>query len=150
MFNRVYLIIFLTLFSCAEKIRYEPPAELLPYVEKFESYYRVDVRNIQMKYEKLNNYTRLGVCTNYPGMPIYNKISINSETWEYQNDLEKEMTIFHELGHCFFLRDHDDMILPSGIKKSIMHSFQYTGDDEDYRVNQEYYLQELWEGRNFP
>lgn len=42
--------------------------------------------------------------------------------WESATDLEKEYVVFHELGHCFLLLDHDDSADSGGSCISIMAS----------------------------
>ncbi|MCB0601157.1 MAG: hypothetical protein KDC28_08015 [Saprospiraceae bacterium] len=42
--------------------------------------------------------------------------------WSGATDLEKELLVFHELGHCLLGRQHDDSSNPDGTCLSIMHS----------------------------
>ncbi len=51
-----------------------------------------------------------------------NRITIDEQFWERSSPLFKEMIVFHELGHCFLFRDHDETTLANGACESIMRS----------------------------
>ena len=87
----------------------------------------------------------MGLCTQYTsGISI---IEIRATTWSAAGDLEREHLIFHELGHCYLGRPHDDAKDTAGFCLSIMQS----GDGScryNYRnVTRAAYLDELF-GQN--
>ncbi len=74
-------------------------------------------------------------------------ISTRPECWGERNEAERELLVFHELGHAILTRYHDNSQLPSGHKKSIMVSdntlFTIYADNETDKRN--YYLDELFD-----
>jgi hypothetical protein len=65
--------------------------------------------------------------------------------WTDQLDVNKELLIFHELGHALLGREHDNSTLSNGIYKTIMHSgdvtFTYSQFTPELR---KYYLDQLF------
>src|SRR5204863_130538 len=53
-------------------------------------------------------------------------ISVNARLKCWQNDIQLEALIFHELGHCILGRDHDMSLLPKGYPKSMMYPANIT------------------------
>lgn len=76
------------------------------------------------------------------------QISRRPECWSERNDTEKEILMFHEIGHASLERQHDNTLLPNGDFKSMMTGgdgggplfAMYTKDTPEKR---EYYLDEL-------
>ena len=56
------------------------------------------------------------------GNHINNAVTIDQEFWSRSSDLFKEFVVFHELGHCVLLRDHDESADANGRCLSIMRS----------------------------
>lgn len=86
-----------------------------------------------------------GLCTQYTsGISI---IEIKPTTWSDADDLEREHLVFHELGHCYLERPHDDAKDAAGFCLSIMQSGGQ-GCRYNYRQNtRSVYLDELF-GQN--
>lgn len=61
-----------------------------------------------------------GLCTQYTSG--ISRIEIRPAAWSAANDLEREHLIFHELGHCYLGRAHDDAKDAAGFCLSIMQS----------------------------
>lgn len=151
------------MFSCQNKnslnltaYPYESSPELESIVKKFEKIYnaKIDFTITFVKDSELNSKPNAihiaGVCQRITGHgPDKKQILISKEWWSGQIDYPafKELLVFHELGHCYFLRDHDDTILSDGYPKSIMKStmdqFLYV-----YSWFYDYYLTELSSGAN--
>ena len=71
------------------------------------------------------------------------KVNIDIDYWNSATDLEKEFVVFHELGHCYLERSHEDAQENRNCT-SIMHSgisgcrFSYDG------ISRNAYLDELF------
>ncbi len=118
------------------------PAEIDPdfqaYVDKFESQYQTNV-NIDIKYSELEEFT-LGMCYSYTD-PKYNYIEVDGSSWLELDENHREELIFHELGHCIFGREHDNLFLDEvGVPKSIMYPYIFGLEYFEYKS---YYLEEL-------
>jgi hypothetical protein len=111
---------------------------LKDYIDRFEKECncKVDVQ-IKMGYMEYFPGYVIGECRMYPMVP--RQIVINETTWPHMTDMEKEMLVFHELGHCYLGREHteelkDDSFLP----KSIMYPsvFSYPHYLKQYYINE--------------
>lgn len=71
-------------------------------------------------------------------------VTLDSKFWNSVSELVKEMVIFHELGHCYLLRDHNENKLENGICESIMRSGDGSCFDNYTTQTREYYLDELF------
>ncbi|MDF1698783.1 MAG: hypothetical protein P1U56_23215 [Saprospiraceae bacterium] len=56
------------------------------------------------------------------GSHIHNEVTIDREFWNRSSPLLREFVVFHELGHCVLLRDHDESFDSQGRCLSIMRS----------------------------
>lgn len=121
----ILLIMLMLLSAC---YRVEEP--YLEYVTRFEKEYRpVYVSVIGDRYMS-NKY--LAICyrnaTNY--------IHVNAKKWPGLTDVQKEIVIFHEMGHCALgIKEHVNT-------KSIMNSKAPELLD-DYEENRDEYIEEL-------
>ena len=100
-----------------------------PYVKRFaDEAYRRNVYPNQSKLAALSirfafnlgDYNHLAECE-----VNTTQISVSESYWMTASEPEREVLIFHELGHCLLGRGHDDNVMPiSGgtIYKSIMNS----------------------------
>lgn len=71
-------------------------------------------------------------------------ITIDRFFWATYDFWEKEMVIYHELGHCFLNRDHIDDINNDGTCFSIMHSSEDICDNNYTEDTREGYIDELF------
>ena len=71
----------------------------------------------------------------------------------WQNDVQLEALIFHELGHCILGRQHDNSLMPKGDPKSLMYPDDITlyspcvysiGNPCDLTYRRAYYIDELF------
>ena len=146
----VYLF-FILLTGCAPKEHkvLSIDEKLQPYFDTFirEANYRnkfwfVDDLIIQFEEElpKKNNLEILGNCdTNSGGTPV---VTINKKTFKRLSQNEKEMLIFHELGHCLLYKGHNDDLDDDGVPVSIMNKYAFSGNV--YAKNREGYINELF------
>lgn len=75
------------------------------------------------------------------------RIIISEEYWNQIDDLEREVIIFHELGHCELGRIHDGQIFSNGDWKSIMRGFPISQKEPAVYflgTRKNYYLDELF------
>ena len=78
------------------------------------------------------------------GSHINNEVTIDLGFWNNSSSLYKEFVVFHELGHCVLLRDHDESIDNQGRCLSIMRSGLTNCRDAYSLQNRDYYLDELF------
>lgn len=86
-----------------------------------------------------------GLCS-YKDKPFV--VQLNKRLWSESSDTQKEMLLLHELGHCVLDRRHREGRLPNGGPESLMNMTQ-KGDDEFYKANKKYYLNELFQNTPF-
>lgn len=95
----------------------------------------------------LSGSNTLGQCSFNPQYPsIGQRIEINPDFWNNVDTASREYVLFHELGHCLLLRDHDNNEVETEdgyfLQKSIMST--YFSTSEYYTNNYESYLHELF------
>lgn len=137
--------------SCTDKnYGVEFDDELVPFIESFKS--EAALRGIEFNNneEKIEGYLQrinvngvAGLCRRHDE-GRNRSIIVDKTYWNQANDLEREYVVYHELGHCFLLRDHQDEPDSIGNCQSIMYSgldgcrINYTND------TREHYLDELF------
>ncbi|MEP7320914.1 MAG: hypothetical protein ABI761_03305 [Saprospiraceae bacterium] len=84
----------------------------------------------------------LGQCSYSSAEP--KKLTIDLPFWNTSSDLGKEFVIFHELGHCYLGRLHDESKDSQGICKSIMRSGLEDCRDNYTSLTRKKYLDELF------
>lgn len=100
--------------------------------------------NITGKIERIIEDEVAGICR-YGHRLNPREIVIDSEFWQSASEEYREYIIFHELGHCYLFRDHDDTCLIDGIWSSIMRSGTVTGCRDFYNGRtRRYYINELF------
>jgi hypothetical protein len=87
-----------------------------------------------------------GHCANYGTNSSLNVVSLNKDFWATATDIQKEILVFHELGHCVLNRRHDDRLKQLGsyinAPASLMYSMPY-GYEIVFKEFRTYYLNEL-------
>lgn len=141
---RVTLLVLLaTLVGCGPLVyieNYDPreargvPEEVRPYVQLFEYEAGRASRDVTFGWKRLKG-ERIGVCTKYGGE--YPEVHLDPDYWAEASDAEREMLVFHELGHCDLNRRHCEV-------GSLMA--EYAFDAETYLEYREDYLDELFGG----
>lgn len=110
-----------------------------PFVKKFEEIYGITV-NMGIFYQDLDGWV-IGVCR-------YGRhsreIAIDPEFWDEASDIDREIVIFHELGHCalnqFEHRNYYHSLDPQ-CPGSIMD--EYHIGEVCYEKHYDYYIEEL-------
>lgn len=120
----------------------------VPYVEKFENDAEAinqtsnfHVGDIPINFGDTRKDTYDGVCLKYPNGD--REIIIKKSWWDNTDVTQREVLIYHELGHCRLNRSHDDSTYLNQ-KTSIMNPIVPTS----YSYNQHKfgYLSELFTG----
>lgn len=79
------------------------------------------------------------------------RIEISEEVWcwDERNDMEREILMFHELGHAILARPHSEANMPIGLPKSMMCSSTCRGFWDTYTLYtpqlRKYYIDELFD-----
>lgn len=73
-----------------------------------------------------------------------NHISIREDFWAVSTPTQREILIFHELGHCYLERDHENAILENGNCASLMRTGGSFCRDNYFDDTRDYYLDELF------
>lgn len=146
----VLFSVSLFISACSKEDTLETDAELIPYFQIFAD--EAALRGIDVDYEEarieglLQDITRnqvLGQCFRNEERP--KKVIIDREYWANANEFERQFLIFHELGHCFLLLEHDDRLdFDTNTCLSIMHSTSDSCPFELNDDNRERYLDELF------
>lgn len=126
---------------------------LWTYFERFEEEGRrrgvmVDLRSARITgmLEEIERDRVLGQCNYQRGNR--NHVTVDEGFWNQTSDRGREFVVFHELGHCFLLRDHLESAFTNGACTSIMRSGTGTCRDNYNRLTRDAYLEELFdEGR---
>jgi Zn-dependent peptidase ImmA (M78 family) len=71
-------------------------------------------------------------------------VMIEEFSWYRYSELEKEFLLFHELGHCFLDRGHEDSSDQDGFCTSIMHSSDQACTNNYNTNTRDVYLDELF------
>lgn len=123
-----------------------------PYVQRFDEWgkrlkgpqYEVPEMNISVG--PINDFniglitpTAIGICLFFTKPRT---IIISEDFWETASDVEKEMVVFHELGHCALSRMHKHAKGPWGHPMSLMYPSIFSS--YTYRSSRGYYIDELF------
>ena len=128
MLKKLLIACIILTLGCQKKndFVYHVPQEFEPYLQRFISEakargHRISINNLIIQYDSSQSFlncAKSNVISS--GNDEQKIISINTpKCW--QNDLQFETLIFHELGHCIIGRSHDNSLLPKGDPKSIMY-----------------------------
>jgi hypothetical protein len=150
--NKLYIVFILFGFSflsmgCTKHVN-TVEDEFKPYVDRFSieaknNHYEVDVGRVDIVFTdipKRDGHVVLGEC-------LYNDqiILVNYMPWTRLTAIRKEVTVFHELGHCVLDRVH---IQDTVKQKSIMMPIGLPSD-KDYTTNRSKYMHELFHPGNW-
>lgn len=147
------IIVFI---SCGKEYDFQPmkeypgvEASLWVYFEKFEieaARRGVDIdlatTGITGSIEKIHAEGTIGLCNHRFNEP--NHVIIDKDFWESASENSKELIVFHELGHCYLSRGHNDSKKDDGTCASIMRSGRGGCVDFYNRSNKGGYLDELY------
>ena len=156
----IYLLLCLILIACGAvggthlgmptKMYPEVDKRMWIYFERFEIAARergmmIDLieAGITGEIYEISKANVVGLCNHNVIDP--NHIVIDGHFWNRSSILKKELIIFHELGHCYLLRGHNDEVNGNGTCGSIMRSGTGGCLDLYTEDNREVYLDELFD-----
>ena len=144
----IFFILTLGLFSC-NKEKIDTPLQI--YVDNF--FIEAEKRGIQLSRKKLEVVFNDDLSSCGIGYSDFNEkgkrrveINMNSFCWQEKSTIQKELLMFHELGHAILERGHDNRKLPNGMFASIMTEGDIQhGLYTEYSLElRDYYLNELF------
>ncbi len=127
----LWISITLLMCSCSPKeydmdFKLSTDPAILEYFDRFETEalkfgleIQLERKDIYGVFSDLDE-NKIGNCRYRQDEPRV--VTVDRENWQYISDLEREYIIFHELGHCYLERGHDNSSDSSGVCLSIMHS----------------------------
>lgn len=138
--------------ACSEEEEYDMTAfidqDMIPYFLTFQE--EAGKRNVTVDFEN-SGITALfnpidgsiaGQCTSQAdGL---REIIVDKPYWRRADNLERELVIFHELGHCYLRRDHLDTKDTNGTCVSLMNSGLGNCRSNYTYLTREEYLDELF------
>jgi hypothetical protein len=157
--------LFFLIIGCSEPKQPEPiiysvPEKLEPIVLRFvtiaENDYQIDLPKdnliITLHDQVLAEETPVCARAEGPLLAInQRRVFLDTNCVFYQSDsIALEILIFHELGHAWLDREHDNSLRTDGRKKSLMHSAPWNPFNDFYLQDltlRDYYLDELF-GKN--
>ena len=161
--NILYLSAFLILTQCTShdepELIYEVSEEFQPIVEQFileagNRGFQYEINNLILRYDDELDPKFCCESNVISSNPNEQKIILINSTICWVNDFQKEALIFHELGHCFLGRYHDESLLPNNDPKSMMVKddisvyspcvYAFGDDDCNFTFKRTYYLDELF------
>jgi hypothetical protein len=119
------------------------------FVQKAHSVFRaVDIVNLEVDFGdtskipvKEKGYIVIGYCELTKEGP---KIAVNQSWWKSADDTQRELLIFHELGHCLLGRDHRDGT-DYGMGGDLVSIMNWAIPSEEmYLRHYDYYIWELF------
>ncbi|WP_020526114.1 hypothetical protein [Flexithrix dorotheae] len=139
---------------------YEVPERIEPYIERFkkEGEFRGVMPNMDYLKVEFVEEIQFNDSSNVIGLCIRSRNGAHTiqldtgSLWWHLGDLAIEEIIFHELGHCFLARPHDDEVLANEDFASIMRTKGPVlyAHNPDFRYEnsfkRDYYLDELFYG----
>ncbi len=165
---QIILLFFaaLTMTACGQKeiTKFEVNETILPYYNKFihEGQIRgrdLSTNNLVMKFGEMpsnrtiayctfeRKYSQVGLETRTQNTPV---VVFSTAFWQYSNDIQRQETVDHELGHCLMHLDHNDATSPYGYPESIMNTYSVSRSHfYTYAQNVSYYLDQLFGLRTY-
>ncbi len=152
-----YIFLFTCLLpACKKDIGFIEP-ELAEYVDRF--FLEAEKRGLQLDADNLQAVLLPEVVADDIRLcgqglsPIFGdnirRVEISQTCWNFATEIEKEILVFHELGHVILEQFHNSAKLPNGRNKSIMFSGEFCDVYASYSECQvdlrAYYLDELFD-----
>ena len=108
------ILVFITI-SCTKEYGYDIDPEIQPFFDIFEAEgaardmdFDLEALGIGAELNFIRDNSTVGQCqTSDQGNK---RIFVDKAFWSDYDFSEKEFIVFHELGHCFLLRDHDNSV----------------------------------------
>lgn len=139
--NLIFLLIAISSVSCMSTIMDDDyssiPPDVKPYVDDFFKIAHskgLNINPVHLKVNLINNEGFVAGQANLSNETI--TINIKSTSWK----INPESVIFHELGHLYLHRGHDDSEI-NGYQKSIMNTYSVMY----WNSVRQYYVDELFD-----
>lgn len=158
--KKLILIYSLSLLAgaCAkQKLNIDPAFE--PQFEAFQSDMRdigieATIDDLSIQFGEPENIPICGIgavaCCQTDG-DTTPQITVKKQYWDNYNSTERELLIFHEMGHCVVGREHRTDVNSQGIPYSIMFPVSTASKLVDqYELTPRAYFLELWGLSNGP
>lgn len=81
----------------------------------------------------------VALCKRSEGM---RRIYVSKQTWDTSDSLQRELTMFHEIGHCVYHMDHDLSTDSEGEPTSIMYPSEF--DSYSYLIHRDVFLDQFF------
>lgn len=152
-------LLLILMLSCNKEEHFIDPA-LQPYIERFleeaekrgQSFTLEDVQAFLLPQVEVDGVRICGLGYAPAFGDKVRRIDIDQLCWNFASDTEREILVFHELGHALLDRVHNDWKLPNGRNRSIMFAGDYCDIYASYNDCQldirEYYIDELFKEGN--
>lgn len=137
--------------GCGQQVQFSSipliDAELEPYVQRFRATYNIDV-TFSVNFGTMDIPAHVGLCTTWSNGA--HAVTIEKKFFESANDTQREVLLFHELGHCRLGKNHNDGTIAftgtSGVwPVSIMNEYAFDQQQAQvYLAHKDYYIQQLW------
>lgn len=112
--------------------------EFQPYVDLFMEYANLPVIHVDMYFNPQSGNV-IGVCYKRGND---RKVEIDVEWWDKAGELDREILIFHELGHCVLEKPHTNFDLEDGCGGSVMNEYHIGA--YCYDKHYDHYIEELF------
>lgn len=85
----------------------------------------------------------IGLCVTYHRVTgTYREVLIDRSSWFFMDHWQREMLVFHELGHCVLGRKHDSTLI-NGWPRSLMYPQAAAISSSRYKTYRDFYVKEL-------
>lgn len=120
------------------------------YFERFEDAaterginFSLEEANVSGSIEEEPGHPSSGGCSQDSNGTMHH-VSIREDFWASSTPTQREILIFHELGHCYLQRQHENAVLEDGNCASLMRSGSSFCRDNYFVDTRDYYLDELF------
>lgn len=160
MLKQILIACIIFISGCGKKndFIYNVPAELELYVKRFITEanargHNITINNLIIKYDAVTSVIYCATSNVISSQNDVQKIILVNPQVCWQNDVQLEALIFHELGHCILGRNHDMSLMPKGDPKTIMYRDNIAlyspcvyniGNPCDLQYRRPYYIDELF------
>lgn len=139
----IFILIVITMFFYLDPRKNDvTDPQFDEYKSRFETTFNRDAKSVPITFGD-NGKNILGVCFYYHRFN-QREIQINQKYWENSSDIEHEMLITHELGHCVLNEDHRNFSIimdEERIPGSLMN--EYLINPYFYIKYKDYYIKEM-------